>query len=187
MRVVIIGVGAAGAMAAWRLARAGHEVIALEQFRLDHDRGSSYGDSRIVRRVYPDLLYTSLMADAYALWDELQAQSADRLFVRAGGVFYGPPDHPQVEAARQALASSGVDYEVLDDAECRRRFPALALHAGEVALYEPGMGYARASRCVRAAAHLARQHGAVIREECAVEGIEAGGRGSGGVRVTTQA
>ena len=37
--------------------------IALERFRLDHDRGSSYGDSRIVRRVYPDPLYTGLMAE----------------------------------------------------------------------------------------------------------------------------
>ena len=54
MRVVIVGVGGAGAMAAWRLAQAGHEVVALEQFEIDHDKGSSYGDSRVVRRVYPD-------------------------------------------------------------------------------------------------------------------------------------
>src|SRR5579871_564663 len=186
MRVVIVGVGGAGAMAAWRLARAGHEVLALEQFRLDHDHGSSYGDSRIVRRVYPDLLYTGLMADAYALWDELQVQSPDPLFVRAGGVFYGPADHPAVLEARQALSSSGVEHEVLDAAECGRRFPALALQTGEVAVYEPSMGYARASRCVRAAARLARQHGATIREECPVVGIESGGRESGGVRVMTQ-
>jgi len=54
MRVVIVGAGGVGTMAAWRLARTGNEVIALEQFQLDHDQGSSYGDSRIIRRVYSD-------------------------------------------------------------------------------------------------------------------------------------
>ena len=77
MRVVIIGVGGVGSMAAWRLADTGQDVIALEQFRIDHDKGSSYGDSRIVRRVYPDPFYTSLMADAYLLWDELMTQTND--------------------------------------------------------------------------------------------------------------
>src|SRR5436305_1482297 len=71
MRVVVLGVGGVGAMAAWRLAAAGCDVIALEQYRIDHDRGSSFGDSRIVRRVYPDQVYTRMMAGAYALWSRL--------------------------------------------------------------------------------------------------------------------
>lgn len=187
MRVVIVGVGGVGAMAAWRLAQAGHEVVALERFRLDHDRGSSYGDSRIVRRVYPDALYTALMADAYALWDALQAQfPEEELIVRAGGIFCGPEDHPQVRAAQEALAASGVDHEVLTADACTRRFPAFALHPNEVAVFEPSMGYARASHCVCAATTLARRHGARIREETPVETVRAGRNGTG-VEVTTQA
>src|SRR5581483_7978883 len=186
MRVIIIGVGGVGAMAAWRLAKAGQEVIALEQFRLDHDRGSSYGDSRIVRRVYPDPLYTALMADAYALWDELMAEARDDgLIVRAGGLYFGVAAHPFVTTAVAALAASGVEHEVLSPQECARRFPAFALRPEEIGIYEPSMGYARASRCVLAAANLARQHGAQIREETPVAGIEAGPNGAG-VRVTTQ-
>jgi sarcosine oxidase len=182
VRAVIVGAGAAGSMAAWRLAKAGQQVVALEQFRLDHDRGSSYGDSRIVRRVYPDPLYTELMADAYQLWDELTAEARDRgLFVQAGGVFCGAADDPQVKAAQKALAASGVPYEVLDALETARRFPAFRLQRDEVALYEPSMGYARASHCVRAAAQLARLHGAEIREETEVVGINPV---AGGVRVT---
>src|SRR5207245_2564063 len=142
------------------------------QFRLDHDQGSSYGDSRIVRRVYPDPLYTGLMADAYAYWYQLQeeflrtksiwhkADPDSRLFERHGGIFCGPADHPQIAAAQKALALSGVAYEVLDAKACRKRFPAFALHPEEVALYEPGMAYARASNCLRAAASLAQQQGA---------------------------
>ncbi|HLV80895.1 MAG TPA: N-methyl-L-tryptophan oxidase [Chthonomonadaceae bacterium] len=185
VRVIIVGVGGIGAMAAWQLAQAGHEVVALEQFSLDHDRGSSYGDSRIVRRVYADALYTALMADAYPLWDTLQAQFPDEeLFRRAGGIFFGPADHPQVRAAQEALETSQVEYEALGPAACARRFPAVVLQPEEVALYEPSMGYARASLCVRAAATLARRYGAQIREETAVAAIQTGPGGQG-VRVTT--
>ena len=128
MRVLIIGVGAAGAMAAWRLARNGKDVIALEQFALDHDRGSSYGDSRIVRRVYSDALYTRLMGDAYALWDELNAAASaffdpEPLFVPSGGVFCGPADHPSVAAARAALEASGVPFEILNEGNVESDFP----------------------------------------------------------------
>ena len=126
MRVLIIGVGGVGAMAAWRLARAGQDVIAFEQFGLDHDRGSSYGDSRIVRRVYPDALYTSLMANAYTLWDELQAQCPDEeLFLRAGGVFFGPENHPLVQQAQAALGASGVAYECSGQSRVRPAFPGV--------------------------------------------------------------
>src|SRR5205814_2508684 len=122
MRVLILGLGAVGAMATWRLAAAGHEVTALEQFRVDHDRGSSFGDSRIVRRVYPDALYTRMMAGAYDLWARLMAETGDdRLFVQCGGLFFGPADNKDVLAAEGALRAGGVAYELLDHRETMRR------------------------------------------------------------------
>lgn len=168
-------------MTAWRLAAAGHKVTALEQFRIDHDRGSSYGDSRIVRRVYPDALYTRMMADAYALWAGLMRDSEDdSLFVQCGGLFFGQADNADLLDAEAALSSSDVPYERLDARECMRRFPAFRLDPEEAALYEPSMGYARASRAVRAAARLAVRSGADIREETPVIAIE---DDSDGVRV----
>lgn len=174
-------------MAAWRLAQEGHEVVALERFRVDHDLGSSYGDSRIVRRVYPDPLYTSLMADAYALWNELEGlragQHAATLVDWCGGIFFGPQGHPQMAAAQSALETNGVPYQIWTDADRAEHFPALHLDPDEIALYEPSMGFARASRCVRAAAECASALGAQIREETIVSGIEARGNG---VAVTTE-
>jgi monomeric sarcosine oxidase len=182
MRVVIVGAGGVGTMAAWRLARTGNEVIALEQFQLDHDQGSSYGDSRIIRRVYSDPFYTRMMADSYRLWGELISEAQDSgLFVQTGGVLWGPADDPRLQSAENALASSGVPYELLDATEAARRFPAVRLQSHEVAVYEPGMGFARASRSVRAAAGLARSQGVLIRENSRVVAVDSA---HGGVRVT---
>jgi glycine/D-amino acid oxidase-like deaminating enzyme len=41
--VAVIGVGAMGSMALWRLAARGASVIAFERFEPGHDRGSSHG------------------------------------------------------------------------------------------------------------------------------------------------
>lgn len=188
MRVLIIGVGGVGAMAAWRLAQEGHEVVALEQFRVDHDLGSSYGDSRIVRRVYPDSLYTALMADSYTLWNELERlhssrSDGERLVNWCGGVFFGPQGDLQVAAAQRALEVNHVPYAVWTAADQAEHFPALRLEADEIALSEPSMGFAYASRCVRAAVAIARELGAQILEETAVAGIE---RHGSGVAVTTR-
>lgn len=186
MRVAIIGLGVAGSMAAWRLAKAGHEVVVFEQFSLDHDNGSSYGDSRIVRRVYPDAFYTALMAAAYPLWHELQAAFPnDEIFAPIGGLLFGQANHPDIQQAHRSLAGQGVDYQVLEAADCNRRYPAFRLMSGEIALFEPSMGFARASKAVRAAAILARGHGAVILENTAISAITP--PASGGVKVRTEA
>lgn len=169
-------------MAAWRLAQEGHEVIALERFRVDHDLGSSYGDSRIVRRVYPDPFYTALMADSYTLWRELEGLSARHdgetpLLNLCGGIFFGPKAHPHITAAQAALDASHVPYQVWTSADRAEHFPALRLRADEIAVYEPSMGFAYASRCVRAAVAVARSFGAQIHEETVVQEIAAEGSG----------
>ena len=173
MRVLIIGLGAAGAMAAWRLAKQGHEVVGIERFKRDHDQGSSFGDSRIVRRVYPDPFYTTLMRDSYSLWDELMIDSNQpNLFSQCGGIFVGSKDHPHLMQAKAALSQSGVPFEELGAQACKERFPAFPLQANETALYEPSMGYARASLSVKAALQCAEKFGAVFHEETVVERVE---------------
>jgi len=184
MRVIIVGLGGVGAMAAWQISAAGHSVVGLEQNRIDHDLGSSYGDSRIVRRVYHQPIYTRMMATAYELWARLMIESGEPdLFVQSGGIFFGPADHPDIQSAELALRESEVPFERLDASETMRRFPAFRMQENESALYEPSMGYARASNAVRAAIGLATRCGATIREGARVTSIE---RKSNSVRVTLQ-
>src|SRR4051812_38670439 len=108
MRVAVIGLGGIGTAAARFLAADGHTVVGYEQFYLDHDRGSSYGASRIIRRVYPDPLYASLMDAAYPLWHQLERESGDALLLQCGGFFFGTEGHAEMTAVEDALTEVGV-------------------------------------------------------------------------------
>ena len=172
MRIAIIGIGGTGSACARHLAKAGHDVLMLEQFTLDHDLGSSFGESRIIRRTYPDLLYTQMMAAAYPLWDELEHEAGEQLFVKSGGTYFGHEGHPDIAAVISALKNTNTPYEHLSAREHNARFPGFHLREGESAVYQADSGFLRASACVRTQTRLAIEHGAHLVERCRVEAIE---------------
>lgn len=172
LRIAIIGIGGTGSACSRHLARAGHDVLMLEQFTLDHDLGSSFGESRIIRRTYPDLLYTQMMTAAYPLWDELEREAGEQLFVKSGGTYFGRDGHPDIAAVISALNSTNTPYEHLSAREHNARFPGFRLREGESAVFQADSGFLRASACVRAQTRLAIEHGAHLVERCRVEAIE---------------
>lgn len=169
-RIAVLGAGGVGSAAARFLAREGHDVTVVEQFEVDHDRGSSYGASRIIRKTYPDAFYVALMHEAYPLWDELEREAGEPLFTRTGGLFFGPAD--LTAAISRVLRGYGVPIDDLDPAMCARRFPGLRLLPGEAGILEREAGFLRASACVRANLRLAAAHGAQVRARTVVEALE---------------
>jgi monomeric sarcosine oxidase len=164
MKIAVCGAGGVGSAAARFLAREGHEVHLLEQFNIDHDRGSSYGESRIIRKTYPDRLYTQLMTAAYPLWEELEKEAGESLFVRCGGLTFGKADNADLLQTEDALKAANVPYEWLETDASNARFPGLKLLKGERAIYQADSGFLRASSCVKAQIRLAVEHGARLIE-----------------------
>ena len=177
MKVAVLGLGGVGTAAARFLAADGHQVVGFEQFALDHDRGSSYGGSRIIRKVYPDPLYVRLMESAYPLWDALERESGEELFLRCGGFFFGPEGHPEMRGTEAALTRCGVPFQRLSAAEAATRFPQFRLSPTEYGVFEPKSGLLRASRCVLANARGARAHGAELRQGARVDALESASHG----------
>jgi monomeric sarcosine oxidase len=175
MKVAVVGVGGSGSAAVRHLAQAGHTVVGFEQFELGHTRGSSHGESRILRYTYPDPLKTSMVRESLRLWLELQEQAGEELFVRTGSVFLGSDSDQDVLATERAMEQSGLPYERLTADTIQERFPALRLQRNEVGLFQPESGMLRAGACVLANARVARDAGAAIHEHTAVVDILARG------------
>ncbi len=89
---IVLGVGGVGGAALYHLARRQNRTVGLEQFGVSHDRGSSHGQSRIIRQAYFEHPgYVPLLLRAYELWDQLEAASQQRLFERVGLLEVGMP------------------------------------------------------------------------------------------------
>lgn len=140
--VVVVGLGAAGSAAAATLARRGLRVLGVEQFTPAHDRGSSHGATRIIRKAYferPD--YVPLLQRTYELWDELCVESGLPLFERCGALMVGTSESRIVRGSLASAERFGLDHEVLDAAGLRERFPQFAVPDDAIAVFEPDAGY----------------------------------------------
>jgi sarcosine oxidase len=170
--VVVIGAGVMGAASARELARSGHHVVVLEQFRVGHKRGSSHGPSRIFRLSYPDPTYVRMAQAALPLWRDLEGKVGDRLVTTTGGLDCGPG----IDANADALEACGAAYELTDGERASRSFPALSL--GDMAvLFQPDAGVIAADAAVAAFVKSAAQAGADVREHSKVEAIRPAGDG----------
>jgi monomeric sarcosine oxidase len=169
---IVIGLGAIGSAAAYRLAARGARVLGLEQFELGHDRGASQDESRIIRLSYHRPEYVELAKAAFAAWREVEAASGDRVLTITGGLDLAPPEAPeQIEDYAAAMTTAGVDFEWLDTADIARRWPVWRLDDGTRGLFQEAAGIADPSIGNPAHRRLALEHGAELVERAKVATI----------------
>jgi monomeric sarcosine oxidase len=165
---IVIGAGGVGSAAAYYLAKAGQKVLLLEQFELDHQNGSSYGNSRVIRYTYDNPIYVNLMRDAYPLWFALQDEADEELYVKTGGLDFGLPETDTWQRMKASLDEAHLDYEHLNKAEIAQRYPQFALDDGMEGLFNPDAGLLKTSRCVLAHVRLAQERGATVLDQTPV-------------------
>ncbi len=171
---IVVGAGAMGSAAAYYLSQRGQRVLLLEQFELDHRRGSSYGYSRIIRYSYDRPEYVALARDTYPLWFALEEALGETLVVKTGGIDFGPAADPTLQATIESARATGIPHELLSLDEAHARFPQFRFDDDFLVLYQPDSGLVQASRAVRGHIKLAREHGAEILDNRPVESIRIG-------------
>lgn len=169
--IIVVGAGAVGSAAAYHAAKAGHRVLLIERFEIDHQNGSSYGASRIIRYAYDNLFCANLMKAVYPAWRAFEADSGEQLYTRTGGLDFGFPDEPTMIETRRSLDNGGIPYELLSPDDARERFPQFRFEDGIQVIYQADSGVIEASKSVRAHVRMARQHGATVLENAPVTGI----------------
>jgi glycine/D-amino acid oxidase-like deaminating enzyme len=157
--VVIVGAGLSGAAAAWSLTRRGRSVVVLEQFTPGHDRGSSHGSARIVRRGYGDALYVRLTGEAFELWREVEQSSGRSLLRMLGGIDFGAARN--VASMAELFIAADVPHTVLPAAEAEACWPGM-LFEGDV-LFHPQAGTLDPDGAISAFVALASAAGADVR------------------------
>jgi sarcosine oxidase len=151
---IVLGTGGVGSSALCHLAGCGLKVLGLDRFPPGHDRGSSHGQTRMIRMSYfehPD--YVPLLRSAYQLWDELEERRGEDLFHRTGLTYFGTADGVIIKGLQSSAREHGLTIETLDPVSAAQRFPAYVAPIGATILHEPDAGYLRVEDCVWA--HLA--------------------------------
>ncbi|MCG7284878.1 N-methyl-L-tryptophan oxidase [Cellulomonas sp. ACRRI] len=162
--VVVVGTGAWGSMAAWRLAEDGVDVLAVDRWEAPHAHGSSWGSTRLFRRVCLEHPLLSGLADlSLDLYRELE-DPTDPLVTLSGGLTIGHPGGRAVPAVRAAAERSGLPVETLDRDALAERFPFHGdVAPDEVGVLDPSSGALRIETAVARALEAAQKAGARTR------------------------
>jgi sarcosine oxidase len=161
--VIVAGLGGAGSATLYHLAGRGVSVVGIDQFDPPHTRGSSHGQSRIIREAYWEHpLYVPLVRRAYDCWQELSEASGIPVYRRTGGLMLGPADGAVVSGSLASARAYGISHEILTAAEVRHRFPGFTPPDAFHALWEERAGVIFPEAAIASHMELARRRGAVV-------------------------
>ncbi len=147
--LVVVGVGGVGSAAFYAAARSGIDVLALDPHPAGHDRGSSHGQSRMIRGAYfehPD--YVPLVLESFTRWEELERISGRTLLHPTGVLEVGDPDGPIIQGILASARQHNLPLEELTPVLAAKRFPQFAVGDRQVALFEQRAGLLRVEACV---------------------------------------
>jgi glycine/D-amino acid oxidase-like deaminating enzyme len=170
--VVVVGGGVIGVMTAWFLREKGLSVVVCEKGRIAGEQsGRNWGWVRQQGRD-PDEL--PIMVESLSIWKRLAAEIGDELGFRQTGVLYLAKSEAEMagfEAWTQHSRAHRLDTRLLTVAE------TTAMLKGAVAPWKGGLFTASDARAepwaaVPALAAAAVTRGVVIREACAVRGLD---------------
>jgi sarcosine oxidase len=181
--VVVCGLGAIGCATVHNLAHRGKRVLGLERYAPGNDRGSSHGATRIIRLgYYEHPSYVPLVRRAYALWRELEDASGRALLHRTGIVEIGSPDSVLVRGTLASARLHELPHQTLPASELMERYPAFALPAHYLGVYQPDGGWLAVDAAFAAWVALAEAAGGQLQNGEFVQSLE---QRADAVRVST--
>ncbi|KAM4742513.1 peroxisomal sarcosine oxidase [Anableps anableps] len=171
---VVIGAGVQGSFTAYHLAKRNRKTLLLEQFVLPHSRGSSHGQTRIIRKAYEEDFYTRMMEESYQQWAQLEKEAGVQLYRQTGLLFMGPENSSNYLLVKNTLLKNKVPTVILRRDNFHQHIPNVVLTEGDGALVEVTAGVLFADRALKAAQGQFQKLGGVIRDNEKVTEIKPG-------------
>jgi sarcosine oxidase len=182
--VVVVGLGAFGSAALWRLAERGVDVVGIDRFDVGHDLGSSHGLTRLFRvacKEHPGL--APVARKSLELWTALGERYGDTYVEQGGCLNVGAAGSSAVAGTVAAAEGAGVPVRHLDHDRLVADYPQYAASdPTAVAVLDPEGGICFPEKNVRAHGRAAAEAGARIYPGTRVTAVELV---DGGVRVVT--
>lgn len=176
--LIILGTGGVGSAALFYAAERGLSVLGLDRFPPAHDRGSSHGETRMIRQSYfENPAYVPLLRASYRLWDDLVERTGEPLFHRTGVAYFGPPEGGLLSGVKASAGAHGIPLESVSAGELETRWPGFAKEDSMDVLFEPDAGYLRVEDCIAAYLREAVRIGAGHRHGETILGWEESGSG----------
>lgn len=181
--VIVLGTGGVGSATLFHLAQRGARVLGIDRFPGGHDRGSSHGQTRIIRQAYFEHSdYVPLLLHAYELWADLEENRGEKLLHQVGLLEIGPPQGPVVSGVLESARRHGLKVDRLSADDVADRFPGFEVPDDCEAVFERRAGYLLVERCVLAHLDQATRLGA---ELCTGESVQKWTADASGVTVQT--
>lgn len=164
--VVIVGAGIQGSASAYTCVKQGLNTLLLEQFSLPHSRGSSHGQSRIIRYSYDQSHYSQMMTEAFPMWKELEKETNTKLYKKTGLLTMSlPPRKALYENSLQQMRKFQRPHRVLNHEDMKREFPELDLPRDTLCFMDYDGGTLRADKALRAYQDAFKKRGGILKEE----------------------
>ncbi len=158
---IVLGTGGVGSAALFHLARRGARALGIDRFAPGHDRGSSHGQTRLIRQAYYEHTdYVPLVLRAFELWHELEQLAGETLYNQVGLLQIGPAGGEVLSGVRASAQRHRLKIEELSARESAARFGGFHVPAFCQAIFEERAGYLLVERCVMAHIESAMRLGA---------------------------
>ena len=163
--IAIVGGGMAGTAASYYLSKLAPEkkVVVLESGEIADKKASSYGASRMYRRMYSDEYFSIMQSKALDLWKDVEKESSTTLLKENGLLFYGETDTGEtvegsIPGAAEIMERLGIPHEYFNSEQMDSRWPMMAKQGYE-GVYEATAGSINSSLACNTMMGLAKKHG----------------------------
>ncbi len=175
--VLVIGGGMAGTAAAYYLSQQSSlKTILLEQFKVGHNRSSSYGEERMYRRMYSSEYLSDFQEKSLQEWRKIEAQHHCQLLREHGLLFYGEAwDEETIEGsipgAKKVMEKNNIPFEEVNATAMSQRWP-MNPRSDFIGLFETTAGMVWAAKALQVFKTEAKNNGVSIYEDAGVESLQ---------------